>query len=245
MTSTNRSLSKRADYWQPAALKPKILLTEDGYPHHELDERRTSGQEVFEMSPFSSHTVIIGGPEKSSDSQAIVYPGKVKLGFITLALCLAVFLVALDQTIIATAVPKITDEFKALDDVGWYGSVYMFTLCAFQLLYGKFYTYFSLKWTYLGAIGKILHHQDHRSVFTQISSFVRDRFSHLWCCTKLINVDPWPRNCRTGMQWHIFRISHHPYTFRTTTTCTHLHWHCRCQLRYRCRGWATARWHLY
>lgn len=36
------------------------------------------------------------------------YPGMVALAFITLALCLAVFLVALDQTIIATAIPKIT-----------------------------------------------------------------------------------------------------------------------------------------
>ena len=27
-----------------------------------------------------------------------------------------------DNTIIATAIPKITDHFQALDDVGWYGS---------------------------------------------------------------------------------------------------------------------------
>jgi hypothetical protein len=35
------------------------------------------------------------------------------------ALCLAVFLVALDNSIIATAIPKITERFKSLDDVGW------------------------------------------------------------------------------------------------------------------------------
>ena len=28
-----------------------------------------------------------------------------------------------DTTILATAIPKITDQFKSLDDVGWYGSV--------------------------------------------------------------------------------------------------------------------------
>ena len=27
-----------------------------------------------------------------------------------------------DNTIIATAIPKITDHFKALDDVGWYAA---------------------------------------------------------------------------------------------------------------------------
>ena len=36
------------------------------------------------------------------------YPTGLPLVFIIVALCLAVFLVALDQTIIATAIPKIT-----------------------------------------------------------------------------------------------------------------------------------------
>ncbi|KAI9808246.1 MAG: MFS sugar transporter [Sarcosagium campestre] len=80
------------------------------------------------------------------------YPKGVKLNLITLALCLSVFLVAVDQTIIATAIPKITDQFQALDDVGWYGSSYLLTTCAFQLLFGKFYTFFSVKWVYLAAI---------------------------------------------------------------------------------------------
>ena len=70
--------------------------------------------------------------------------------FITLlALCLAVFCVALDNTIIATAIPYITDDFKNLNDVGWYGSVYLLTTCAFQLLYGKFYKFFGIKSVFL------------------------------------------------------------------------------------------------
>ena len=100
------------------------------------------------------------------------YPSGAKLAVISLALCLSVFLVALDNTIIAVAskasnlfqidiyilltlfiaVPKITDQFNALDDVGWYGSAYLLTTCAFQLLFGKFYTFFSIKWVYLIAI---------------------------------------------------------------------------------------------
>lgn len=35
------------------------------------------------------------------------------------ALMLAIFLMALDRTIIATAVPQITNEFNSLDDIGW------------------------------------------------------------------------------------------------------------------------------
>ncbi|KAF9266282.1 MFS general substrate transporter [Marasmius fiardii PR-910] len=59
---------------------------------------------------------------------------------------------ALDNTIIATAIPKITDHFHSLDDVGWYGSAYLLTTASFQLMFGKFYTYFSIKWTFIAAI---------------------------------------------------------------------------------------------
>ncbi|KAJ5489845.1 Major facilitator superfamily domain general substrate transporter [Penicillium expansum] len=76
-----------------------------------------------------------------------------QLALITLALCLGVFLIALDNCIIATAIPKITDQFHSLDDVGWYGSAYLLTSASLQLLFGRFYTFFNVKWIYLIAIG--------------------------------------------------------------------------------------------
>lgn len=81
------------------------------------------------------------------------YPTGLKLSLITLALCLAVFLMALDNAIIATAIPKISDQFQSLSDVGWYGSAYLLTTAALQLLFGKFYTFWSIKWVFLTAIG--------------------------------------------------------------------------------------------
>ncbi|TID14749.1 putative HC-toxin efflux carrier TOXA [Venturia nashicola] len=167
MSSSIRPFNKRKDYWQPAALKCKIPPADDGFSHHDLNDKRISGQEVFDMGRSHdstrslkpmAHVAVFGSEKEDSiklkNSEDSVVPlSKIKLGFIILALCLAVFLVALDQTIIATAVPRISDQFGAMDDVGWYGSVYMFTLCAFQLLYGKLYTYFCLKTTYLFAIG--------------------------------------------------------------------------------------------
>lgn len=80
------------------------------------------------------------------------YPTGAKLGIIIASLCLSVFLMAIDNTIIAVAIPKITDHFGSINDVGWYGSAYLLTTCAFQLMFGKFYTYFSIKWVYLLAI---------------------------------------------------------------------------------------------
>ncbi|KIW17523.1 hypothetical protein PV08_04717 [Exophiala spinifera] len=91
------------------------------------------------------------GEPPFGDEEA-VYPAGLKLALITLALCLSVFLVALDNTIIATAIPKITDHFRSLGDVGWYGSAYLLTTCALQLFFGKMYTFFSIKYVYLTAI---------------------------------------------------------------------------------------------
>ncbi|KAJ7485668.1 DHA14-like major facilitator [Mycena latifolia] len=82
----------------------------------------------------------------------VEYPEGLKLSLITLALCLAAFVVALDNTIIATAIPKITDQFQSLDDVGWYGSAYLLPTAAFQLLFGKFYSSLSIKWVFVAAV---------------------------------------------------------------------------------------------
>nr|POF07158.1 aspyridones efflux protein [Quercus suber] len=49
------------------------------------------------------------------------YPGPKELMLITTALLLTLFLVALDRTIIATAIPTITDEFDSVQDIGCRG----------------------------------------------------------------------------------------------------------------------------
>ncbi|KAI1290513.1 MFS general substrate transporter [Xylaria venustula] len=80
------------------------------------------------------------------------YPSGPKLLLISVALCLSVFLTALDNSIIATAIPAIAKQFDSLGDVGWYGSAYLLTTAALQLLFGKFYTFLSIKWVYMTAI---------------------------------------------------------------------------------------------
>jgi hypothetical protein len=57
------------------------------------------------------------------------YPTGFKFGITLFALFISLFCVALDSTIIATAIPRITDHFHALQDVGWYGSSYLLTKC--------------------------------------------------------------------------------------------------------------------
>lgn len=62
---------------------------------------------------------------------------------------LVCLLVWLDEGILATAIPSISDEFKSFDQIGWYGPSYLFGLCASQLPFGRAYKDFPTKVTYL------------------------------------------------------------------------------------------------
>ncbi|KAL8801085.1 MAG: hypothetical protein Q9182_004724 [Xanthomendoza sp. 2 TL-2023] len=81
------------------------------------------------------------------------YPSTKVVIVVMVALYLAMFLVALDRTVISTAIPSITDDFNSLGDVGWYGAAYMITACGFQLQFGRIFTFYHTKTVFLAAIG--------------------------------------------------------------------------------------------
>ncbi|KXH68748.1 MFS transporter [Colletotrichum salicis] len=60
-----------------------------------------------------------------ADDAGVDYPKGLRLVLIIFGLAMAVFLVFLDMTLIATAIPAITNQFNSLQHVGWYGSAYM------------------------------------------------------------------------------------------------------------------------
>ena len=61
-------------------------------------------------------------------------------------------LIWLDEAILATAIPRISDDFDAFDQIAWYGPSYLFGLCACQLPFGRIYKDFPSKASYLGSL---------------------------------------------------------------------------------------------
>jgi hypothetical protein len=101
------------------------------------------GEEVSESHPRGRP----GPPGPGGSGVNELYkPKTLKFWLILLSNFLAMFLVALDRTIVATAIPTITDEFHSLGDIGWYGSAYMLTTSAAQLVFGRLYKFYSMKW---------------------------------------------------------------------------------------------------
>lgn len=90
---------------------------------------------------LSHEEVSVEDPNSNKEPE---YPPPSKVIVIILAIYLAAFLVALDQTIIGVAIPKITDEFKSIPDIAWYGSAYFLTSTALQPSYGRIYKILSV-----------------------------------------------------------------------------------------------------
>ncbi|EFY97823.2 efflux pump [Metarhizium robertsii ARSEF 23] len=106
-------------------------------------------------SPTAEPTPMQGPDEKdapmadSKPQNGVGYVTGLKLALIVGSVALACFLMLLDTMIISTAIPRITDTFNSLPDVGWYASAYQFGSAAPQPLTGKVYTHFNSKWSFL------------------------------------------------------------------------------------------------
>jgi len=152
------------------------------------------------------------------------YPTAYKLAMIVVALVLSIFLVALDMTIVATAIPKITDEFHSLDQVGWYGSAFFLTLGSFQSTWGKAYKFFPLKASFLGAIaifelGSLICAVAPNSTALIVGRAIAGAFPNDGPEFKKLT------SCRRGWSWHCFRGLHNHRLCGAAETASSIHRH--------------------
>ncbi|KAI1150240.1 major facilitator superfamily domain-containing protein [Nemania diffusa] len=90
-----------------------------------------------------------GGSISNSPNENSAYVTGPKLALLVACITMSCFLVLIDTMVVSTAIPKITDEFKSLPDVGWYASAYQLGSAAPQPLAGKVYTHFRSKWSFI------------------------------------------------------------------------------------------------
>ncbi|KAK9780391.1 putative Major facilitator superfamily (MFS) profile domain-containing protein [Seiridium cardinale] len=68
------------------------------------------------------------------------------------AIWLTFFLIALDRTIIGTAIPSISQDFNSFGDIAWYEAGFLLPLCVLQLSFGLVYKYYSTKWVLISLV---------------------------------------------------------------------------------------------
>ncbi|KIK64957.1 hypothetical protein GYMLUDRAFT_258504 [Collybiopsis luxurians FD-317 M1] len=101
-----------------------------------------------ESAGFSTSSTVAVRDEDEGRRQV----RKWALVVLIIAVNLATFMAALDNTIVATAIPTITSQFHSISDVGWYGSIYMLSMTPLQPTFGKVYKMFSVKYVYISSL---------------------------------------------------------------------------------------------
>ncbi|CAG8670089.1 4834_t:CDS:2 [Dentiscutata erythropus] len=99
----------------------------------------------------SGHEGITNASE-IDDDQVYTELTQLQFFFVFLGLCFAMFMAALDQTIVTTALPKIVIDLASVEKIVWVGTAYLLTATSFQPAYGKLADIFGRKITFLAAM---------------------------------------------------------------------------------------------
>ncbi|KAI1626164.1 major facilitator superfamily domain-containing protein [Exophiala viscosa] len=97
-------------------------------------------------------SVVLGQPreqlaveENAQPEDDIEYPTGYKLWLTVVSVGVCFLLKGLDLLIVAVTIPSLTNQFKTLEDIGWYSSIYGIILSASTFFFGKAYTVYDLK----------------------------------------------------------------------------------------------------
>lgn len=115
---------------------------------NDLDSHRSPTLSAQQLNEDQAH------PQKKDEGARMVDESAISRTFVIIisSLYLGTFLVALDTSIIGTALPAITSNFHALNDLAWYGNAYLLTFTALQPTCGKLYKVIDTKLMYLISI---------------------------------------------------------------------------------------------
>lgn len=117
----------------------------------EVPTKATDVNEKAALQSLATPPAQANTQELTDEERLAQMPKGIQLYLLMVGLMMAVFVVSLDQTIVAPAIPIISNRFNALADVGWYGSAYFATSTALQPTYGRLYR-LNLKWPYISCI---------------------------------------------------------------------------------------------
>ncbi|KAK7045105.1 major facilitator transporter-like protein [Favolaschia claudopus] len=118
-----------------------------------------SRSESLTLGPSSVRSTTSPGPQNGLVEEKVQPPpltntilkGR-KLFVVFLSMMLSLLLVALDQTILSTALPRIASDFNAFTLQGWVATSFTLSQTVFILFYGQILRIFSTKWVMIAAI---------------------------------------------------------------------------------------------
>ncbi|KAJ6629312.1 ABC transporter [Mycena sp. CBHHK59/15] len=126
-------------------------LTSKPEPEHGAEKAAMTGN--TSESPSSELTSATGEqkPTPSGPDESNLLTGR-KLAVVFSAMLLSLLLIALDQTILSTALPRIASDFNAFSQQGWVASAFVLTQTAFILFFSQLLRIYPGKYTLLASV---------------------------------------------------------------------------------------------
>ncbi|KAK8846517.1 hypothetical protein IAR55_005603 [Kwoniella newhampshirensis] len=118
------------------------------HPQPEETTSRHGGNET----PPTTTTTTTTPPRPQAELHAPIEMSRARFWAVFLSLMVTIFLYSLDQLIVATAIPKITEQFNSLSQLSWIANGFFLTLLSFSLLYSQAMTIFPSKHVILFAV---------------------------------------------------------------------------------------------
>ncbi|EPS25878.1 hypothetical protein PDE_00814 [Penicillium oxalicum 114-2] len=103
---------------------------------------------VAEPTPPTEGITGVTNTKDTEDQPETRYMQGWALASLTLAFMSICLVLAIDNTILSTAIPHITSDFHSLNDIGWYGSSYLIAQMALLPTCGRLYAFYNIKWVY-------------------------------------------------------------------------------------------------
>lgn len=117
-----------------ASSQSNHTLTEEGETPRTL---RESKEEVASKEEVNKHVATDASAAPAAQEEERPQRSKAKISLIMFSLAIAVLLVALDITIVTTALPTIAEEFNSASGYTWVGSAYLIANSAATPIWGK------------------------------------------------------------------------------------------------------------
>ena len=120
-----------------------------------MDEEALGNDVIVAVEDKSKEQTVDEGESSTNrqdaDNVKIVL-SKPEFILVFISLAMSIFLVSIDTTIVATAIPAIIHEFKSLDQISWIGTGYFLTSTAFSPTYGSLSDILGRKLTFIISI---------------------------------------------------------------------------------------------
>ncbi|CAG8786597.1 11643_t:CDS:2, partial [Gigaspora margarita] len=106
--------------------KNEFLVSVKDIPQQSSETANANvAEKDHKLQIFSDSNVVAEVSETNDDNKPQQTMNKIQFFLVFVSLSLAIFLTALDQTIVATALPVIALEFNSLDEIAWVGTSYL------------------------------------------------------------------------------------------------------------------------